>query len=300
MSPGGASGRSHMTSPTSLRTHVVGSGPDAITYDVWGDLGAATPERPALLLFGSPMDAGGFATLAGSFADRPVVTLDPRGAGRNPTGVDDVTPEQHAEDLHRVVGALGVGAVDAFGTSGGAVNLLALLAAHPDDVRRAVAHEPPTAAYLPDREVVLAVIGAMKATYLSSGDGPAMAAFIALVMHQGELTADYLDRPAPDPAQLGLSAVDDGVRSNPLFRNMPSGIEHRVADAVRGLGHRLVIAVGAESGDELAARGGRSVADHLGLPVTVFPSHHGGFLAAGMGPPGDPEGFAAALRAVVG
>ena len=40
-------------------------------------------------MFASPMDAGGFGTLAGYFTDRPVVTYDPRGTGRNPTGTTD-------------------------------------------------------------------------------------------------------------------------------------------------------------------------------------------------------------------
>ena len=53
-----------------------------------------------------------------------------------------------------MIEALGVGAVDCFGTSGGAVNLLALAAAHPEDVHGAVAHEPPTFVGLPDKEVV--------------------------------------------------------------------------------------------------------------------------------------------------
>ena len=49
-----------------------------------------------------------------------------------------------------------------------------------------------------------------------------MAKFIALVMGQGELPADYLDQPAPDPAQFGQSSEDDGSRDNPLMRNMPA------------------------------------------------------------------------------
>ncbi|UUT34399.1 alpha/beta fold hydrolase [Microbacterium elymi] len=129
-----------------VTTQLVGEGDDAITYDILGDLATATPERPVLFLFGAPMDATGFGLLAGHFTDRPVVTYDPRGTGRNPLGTADITVDRHADDLHRVISALGVGAVDAFGTSGGGVNLLALVAAHPEDVRYAVAHEPATAA----------------------------------------------------------------------------------------------------------------------------------------------------------
>jgi pimeloyl-ACP methyl ester carboxylesterase len=53
-----------------------------ITYDVRGPL-PATDGRPILLMIGQPMDAGGFATLAGLFPERTVVTYDPRGLGRS-------------------------------------------------------------------------------------------------------------------------------------------------------------------------------------------------------------------------
>lgn len=288
------------TAISSLTTHLVGDGDDAITYDVRGDLAAATPERPALFLFGAPMDASGFATLAGFFADRPVVTYDPRGAGRNPVGTADITVGQHADDLHRVISALNVGPVDAFGTSGGGVNLLALLAAHPEDVRRAIVHEPATAAGLPDEAAVRAVVADLKRTYAERGEGAAMAKFIQFVMFEGEVGDDYLEQPAPDPAMFGMSADDDGGRTNPLFRNMPSILALCPdAAALRALGDRLVIGVGVESGDAMPARAGRAVAAAIGVPVTDFPSHHGGFTEQ-PGMPSDPPGFAARLRELLG
>ncbi len=284
----------------SLQTRTVGEGDDLITYDVRGELTDATPDRPVLIMFGSPMDAGGFHTLAARFTDRPVVTFDPRGTGRNPTGTTPVTPEQHAEDLHRVITDLGAGPVDLMGTSGGAVNALALATAYPDDVRRVVAHEPPIAQGLPDQDLMLAACRDLAQTYQASGEGAAMAKFIALVMHEGPLPADYLDRPAPDPAAFGMSADDDGSRTSPLFRNGPACNEFAVDPARLGaLGDRLVVAVGVESGETMAARGGRSVAATLSLPVTDFPSHHVGFLDGEFGQQGDPDGFAARLHAVL-
>ena len=65
------------------------------------------------------------------------------------------------------------------------------------------------------------------------------------------------------------------------------------------MGNRLVIAVGVESGETMAARGGRAVAEASGLSVTDFPSHHVGFLDGEFGQQGDPDGFAAQLRAVL-
>jgi len=288
------------TTTRPVTTRIVGDGDDAITYDVHGDLADASADRPALFLFGAPMDATGFRKLGAHFEDRPVITYDPRGAGRNPVATADITVAQHAEDLHRVIGALGVGPVDAFGSSGGAVNLLALAAAHPDDVRIVVAHEPPSAAELPDRETVLAVVDDMKRTYAEHGDGAAMARFIRLVMFDGPLPADYLAGPAPDPAMFGMSSADDGTRTNPLFRNMPSTIAYAPDPAaLRALGDRLVIAAGVESGSTMAARAARAVAAAVGVSVTDFPSHHGGFDDS-PGYPGDPDGFAARLREVIG
>lgn len=283
-----------------VATHVVGAGEDAITYDVHGDLAAASTDRPALFLFAAPMDATGLAQLAALIDDRPVVTYDPRGAGRNPTGTADITVQQHADDLHRVIEALGAGPVDAFGTSGGAVNLLALIAAHPADVRTAVVHEPPLAEGLPDRDTALAVVADMKRTYAEQGDGAAMAKFIPFVMLDGPVPDDYLDRPAPDPAMFGLSAADDGARTNPLLRNMPATIAYRIdVDALRERADRLVVAAGVGSGDTFAARGARAVAAAVGVPVTDFPSHHAGFTDQ-PGFPGDPRGFADRLQEVLG
>src|SRR5215470_10979710 len=44
---------------------------------------AGSGTDPVLLIIGSPMGAAGFVTLAGHFADRTVVTYDPRGSGRS-------------------------------------------------------------------------------------------------------------------------------------------------------------------------------------------------------------------------
>ncbi|WP_205470918.1 alpha/beta fold hydrolase [Nocardioides sp. SYSU D00038] len=285
-----------MTETTTSQTSVVGEGADAITYDVHGDLASATADRPTLLLIGAPMDAVGFTTLVGLVTDRPVVTYDPRGAGRNPTGTGPITVAQHVDDVHRVIEAVGA-PVDLLGSSGGAVTALALAATHPRDVRRVVAHEPPAADPLPDRDRVLAVCRDLVATYDAAGEGPAMAKFIAFVMHEGEVPADYLDRPAPDPAMFGMSADDDGVRTNPLIRNMPDINAHPIdADALRALGDRLVLGVGATSGEILPARGARAVAALVGARVVEFPGGHNGFSGGEYGQPaGEPEAFAETL-----
>jgi len=64
-----------MTEPTTHTLHVPGA---VLTYDVRRN---DSSSEPVLLIIGSPMGASGFVTLAGHFADRTVVTYDPRGAG---------------------------------------------------------------------------------------------------------------------------------------------------------------------------------------------------------------------------
>lgn len=278
-----------------IDSRVVGVGEDAITYDIQGDLRLGTP----LLLFGAPMDASGFRQLAAQFPERPVITFDPRGAGRNQAATSDISVDQHVLDAHRVITTLDCGPVDVFASSGGAVTLLALAGKHPDVLRTAIAHEPPSAPLLPDAQTVLAITQDMKRTYLDAGEGAAMAKFIAFVMFDGELPSDYLEGPTPDPAMFGMSALDDGSRTNPLFRNMPAIIEYGPdVSSLRELGGRLVLAVGVESGDTMAARGSRAIAEAIGSQVAEFPSHHGGFMDA-PGYPGDPVGFGARLRDVL-
>jgi pimeloyl-ACP methyl ester carboxylesterase len=285
---------------TELKTHTLDAPGAVLHYDVRpGDASA----EPVLLLVGSPMEAAGFGTLAGYFADRTVVTYDPRGAGRSKRtdGALETTTEEQADDLRRLILALGAGPVDIFGSSGGAVNALALVAAHPEQVRTLVAHEPPSAQPLPDRDEVLATCVAIHETYLSQGFGPAMAQFIAFVSYPGPLPAGFAGQPAPDPASFGLPAQDDGSRDHPLVGlNMIStpGYRHDF-DALRAAPCRIVIGVGTTSADMVAGRAGTAVAERLGTEPVIFPGGHDGFVGGEYGGMGEPDAFAATLRKVL-
>ena len=286
-----------MSEPTTHTLDVPGA---VLTYDVRP---SESSTEPALLMIGSPMGAAGFGTLANHFTDRTVVTYDPRGVERSKR-IDDTaqsTPELHADDLHRLISALGEGPVDVFASSGGAVNALALVARHPEQVRTLVAHEPPDAEVLPDREAALAAVRHIRETYERSGFGPAMAKFIAMVSHKGPIPADFANRQAPDPAMFGLPTTDDGSRSDPLFgQNILTGTHYQPDfDALRAASTHIVIGVGAESEGELAHRAGVAVAERLGVTPVTFPSGHGGFLGGEYGQTGDPDAFAATLREVL-
>ena len=281
-------------------THTLDVPGAVLHYDV---LSNDASTEPALLLIGSPMEAAGFATLAGHFTDRTVVTYDPRGAGRSKRtdGASQTTTEEQADDLHRLILALGSGPVDIFGSSGGAVNALALVAGHPEQVRILVAHEPPTAQGLPDREEVLATCAAIHETYLREGFGRAMAKFIELVSYPGPLPAGFAGRPGPDPASFGLPAQDDGARDHPLVGlNMIStpGYRHDFR-ALRAAPVRIVIGVGAESATMMAGRAGTAVAERLGTAPVTFPGGHDGFVGGENGGMRDSDAFADTLRKVL-
>ncbi|MFI7130647.1 alpha/beta fold hydrolase [Nonomuraea sp. NPDC050153] len=282
---------------TELKTHTLEVPGCVLHYDV-REAGAGA--GPILLMIGSPMGADGFVTLAGHFQDRTVVTYDPRGIGRSTRtdGADESTPDLHADDLHRLIGALGGGPVDIFASSGGAVNGLALVARHPEQVRTLVAHEPPAAQTLPDREQALAAVVDIRDTYEREGVGPAMMKFFAITGLRGEVPADFADQPVQNPADFGLPAQDDGSRDDPLLgQNLMTCTHHEHDfDALRAASTRIVVGVGAESEGELAHRSGVAVAERLGTKPVTFPSHHGGFLGDEFGMRGDPDAFAVTLR----
>lgn len=286
--------------PTQATTRTIEAPGASLTYDVRP--GAST-DTPPLFLIGSPMAAAGFGTLAGHFQDRTVVTYDPRGSERS-TKADPTspsTPDEHSHDLHLIIQEVGLGPVDLFASSGGAVNALALVARHPEDVRTLVAHEPPLASLLPDAESAKATVRAIERSYQTRGFGAGMAHFIAVTSHRGPFTDDFASQPAPDPAAFGMPTEDDGNRTDVLLgQNLVTCTHYEPElDALRSVSTRIVIAAGAESEGEMAHRGADAVAERLQTEPLTFPSHHGGFLGGEHGWTGEPEAFAARLREVL-
>jgi pimeloyl-ACP methyl ester carboxylesterase len=273
-----------------------------IVYDVEGPLPTADG-RPPLFMIGQPMDASGFRTLTSYFPDRTVVTYDPRGLGRSTRkdGRVQNEPTVQAEDVHTVIEALGAGPVEIFASSGGGVAAIALVTAHSDDVTTLVAHEPPLIQVLPDAEAAERAQAGFRDVYEAKGRGAGMAAFIAMTSWRGEFTDEYFAQSAPDPAQFGMSAEDDGSRGDPLLSDRSWAItSYRPdVDALAAAPIRIVIAVGEESLGTFTGRTAVATAELLGQEATVFPSHHGGFMGGEFGYAGQPEAFARRLREVL-
>jgi pimeloyl-ACP methyl ester carboxylesterase len=283
-------------------THTLDLAGVDLVYDVHGPLPTADG-RPPVVLIGQPMDASGFSALVAQLPNRTTVTYDPRGLGRSvrKDGRVDHDPEVQAGDVRAVIDALGAGPVDLFASSGGAVTALALVAAHAHAVRTVVAHEPPLLSLLPDAEAAVRAQDLVRARYDEAGRGAGMAAFIAQTSWQGEFSDDYFARPVPDPASLGMPVEDDGSRDDPLLSDRSLAVTRYRPDvaAIAAAPTRVVVAVGEESRDVVTGRCAVATADLLGQEVTVFPSHHGGFMGGEFGYAGQPEAFAARLRDVL-
>ena len=236
---------------------------------------------PLLLLIGSPMDSTGFAPLASALADHyTVVTYDPRGIGnssREDTS-EDVTPAQQADDVHRLLAALGGEPVDLFGSSGGAVVGLALVTAHPDQVRTLVAHEPPVVELLPNAAQLRTQIEDIYDTHRVEGADKAMQKFMAHAgLGAGPAREADAPRWEPSPEQLArMRATTEHFLAHllrPTTRYRPD------IEALRAASTRIVVAGGATSKGQLANRTAVALADQLGTTVVDFPGDHGGFLA---------------------
>jgi len=240
------------------------------------------------------MDSTGFTLLATAMSSGyEVVTYDPRGIGnstREDTG-SDVTPEQQADDVHRLIGGLGGEPAHVFGSSGGAVVGLALVTAHPEAVRTLVAHEPPVIELLPDAAEQQAQMEEIYDTYRADGQDKAMQKFMAQIGVSPPTGQDAESpRWQPSPEEIARwRATTEHFLAHLL---LPTTNFRPDIDALREAPTRLVVAGGMTSKGQLANRTAVALAERLGTPVVDFPGDHGGFIAF-------PEEFAALLDQVL-
>ena len=272
--------------PNSPTTHTVDVPGARLSYQRRGS-------GPLLLMIGSPMDSTGFTLLATAMTPAyAVVTYDPRGIG-NSTRDDtstDVTPEQQADDVHRLLGELGGEPAHIFGSSGGAVVGLALVTAHPEAVRTLVAHEPPVIELLPDAAEQQAQIEEIYDTYRADGPEKAMQKFMAYT-GLGPTSPDAeASRWQPSPEEIARwRATTDHFLADLL---LPTTRYRPDIEALRAAPARLVVAGGTTSKGQLANRTAVALAEQLGTTVLDFPGDHAGFIAY-------PEQFGALLDQVL-
>jgi pimeloyl-ACP methyl ester carboxylesterase len=259
--------------------------PDAeLYYELRGD-------GPLVVLVGAPMDARSFAPLADLLAtDHTVLTTDPRGVARSQ--VDDPdrdsTPELRAGDLARLIAHLDAGPAVALGSSGGAVSVLALAQAHPERVGTVIAHEPPLLRLVDDRDELGAGSEDIIATHLAGDTVGAWRKFLA----QAGLVL-------PEPV---FQQVFGGERDPQRAADEHHWFAHELRAttrwepdlaALRAGAARVIVGIGEASTGQVCDRTSTALATGLGVPATMFPGGHTGFVD-------DPEAFATRLRPLLG
>jgi pimeloyl-ACP methyl ester carboxylesterase len=236
---------------------------------------------PVLLMMpGGPADATTFRRIEDRLASEyTVVTYDPRGLSHSSPlePRDDARMvEIFADDVHRLLAEVGKGKACVFASSGGAVIALELAKRHPEQLDTVVAHEPPSPELVPDTAQVRAAMEDVCDTCASAGVWPAAEKFMTLVGIQG----------GPPPATDGEPTPEMQEAMAQMQRNMEfffgryiRNVARYVLDisALKACSCRIVPAVGAESGGQLAHEGGLGLARMLGIEATVFPGDHGGF-----------------------
>lgn len=244
---------------------------------------------PLLLIVGAPMSAAHFAPLADVLAAKhTVVTLDPRGVAGSTLDdpEQDSTPERRADDLAAIMDAMEAESADVFGSSGGAVTSLALVAGHPGRVRTLVAHEPPLLELLSDAAEQRAATDEIVETFYRDGIGAAWMKFMQNAGFDGAA-----DEAQPQPGEPSAGDIADSVH---FFAHELRGTTRYLPDvaALTDERTRVIVGIGAESGHLVTHRTSTALADLIGAPIAEFPGDHGGFL-------GQPGEFADALDRVL-
>jgi pimeloyl-ACP methyl ester carboxylesterase len=241
---------------------------------------------PPFMLIGHPMDASGFAAIAPALAETyTVVTYDPRGFGHSTIDdpEQDGEPELLADDVRRVLEAtVGQAPAHVFGSSGGAVTGLALVARYPGHVKTLIAHEAPLALLLPDAEQLRAGFHEIYDTFSEKGIGDAWEAFFSFTgLAMG---------PSAAPADPRPPSAEEVATSTRFFEHglLPIALYQPDFPTLEAVPTRLIVAGGTESRGEFPQRAAVALAGRLGTPLMNFPGGHVGFLT-------EPVEFASSL-----
>ena len=273
-----------MTSSAHVTTNTLATPDGSLYYELRGS-------GPLLAIVGSPMHSAPFAPLADLLAtDHTVLTMDPRGQFGSVLSdpESDSTAPLRADDLARLIQHVDAGPATVLGSSGGAVTALALVEAYPQLLRTVVAHEPPLAQLLDDREHQLALQEETVATFVSGDTLGAVRKFMAnagFVMPEEVFLQAFGRERSPQEAASERYFYLHELRGTVTWQ--PD------LDVLRATPVNLIIGIGETSAGQLCDRTSRALAAALKIEPVMFPGGHGGFME-------DAAKFAARLREVVG
>jgi len=245
---------------------------------------------PHLVISGSPMNAAAFAPLADALAaDFTVITHDPRGISNSVLNDPEAPsgPELRARDLVALLDELDVDTFDMFGSSGGAVTGLALVAEYPGRVRTLIAHEPPLLELLPDAAEWRVITENIITTFHEHGAGAAWGAFMVAA---GFAQDD--DAPPPPPSDHQPTEQENADSARFFDHDLRATTRYLPPASLTSTSTRIIIGLGQESGHLNTHQTSVAMAEFLAEPTVGFPGDHAGFL-------GQPVEFAAAIRSAL-
>ena len=272
-----------MTSPVHVTTGTLATSDGRLYYELRG-------AGPLVAIIGAPMHSAPFAPLAELLAaDHTVLTSDPRGHFGSVLDDPDTdsTPQLRAEDLAALIRHVDVGPAAVLGSSGGAITTLALVQAYPELVHTAVAHEPPLAQLLEDREELIAAQEDAVATYVSGDTLGAVRKFMKNASF--EMPEEVFLQAFGGPKAPAEVASERFFYLHELRGTIVWAPD--LAD-LRAAATRLVVGIGDTSAGMFCDRTSRALAGELKIEPTLFPGGHGGFME-------NPPAFASRLREVL-
>jgi pimeloyl-ACP methyl ester carboxylesterase len=203
------------------------------------------------------------ALAAGLENEFTVASYDRRGYSRspleNPADASVIPVEVAADDLHRLLAALGTEPALVFGNSLGALIAVELLARHPEQVRRLVAHEPPAHQLVPE---------SARPPLPDPRDPASLARYSAAI----GVTLPALPPDLP-PELLARKAADGKhfVTREAAPRRAPPAPPRRPRQVAPT---KLVLVGGEEGRPYIAYRCAAALAAALGLALKEFPGNH--------------------------
>jgi pimeloyl-ACP methyl ester carboxylesterase len=228
----------------------------------------------ALLVPGTPGDAGQFAALAAALGSRyTVVSYDRRGTSRSPrpAGWSTTSVGEQADDAAVILARVTSEPALIYGTSNGAAVALELALRHPERVSAVLLHEMPLLTVLADPEPVGRMLGELIGAGMERG-GPTAALDAFLRFAYGDELVDQLDADLRDRMYANAEMV--------FTIEMPAFQAYRPDEA--GLGSLSVpvrVLVGEDQAVPLFGEAASWLAERIGAVVVASPGAHGPHLS---------------------